>query len=76
LGGRITEEISVDLGLRGKCAVVTGGSRGIGRAIALALAQEGAHVAICARGHAALREAERELLDEAAKSWRTFAMSP
>lgn len=51
----------MDLGLRGKCAVVTGASKGIGRAIALGLAQEGANVAICARGEAALREAEGEL---------------
>jgi 3-oxoacyl-[acyl-carrier protein] reductase len=51
----------MDLGLRGKAAVVTGASRGIGRAIALRLADEGAGVAVCARGEPALREVEAEL---------------
>lgn len=47
----------MDLGLRGKIALVTAASRGLGRAIADALGAEGASLIICARGTAALEEA-------------------
>ncbi|HEX7854777.1 MAG TPA: SDR family NAD(P)-dependent oxidoreductase [Sphingobium sp.] len=54
----------MDLGLTGKRAIVTGGSRGIGKAIARTLLQEGARVAIVARDPAALAEAEKALAQE------------
>lgn len=54
----------MNLGLHGKNAIVTGGSKGIGRSIALILAEEGANVAICARGEEALRATEKELISK------------
>lgn len=46
----------MDLGLKGKAALVGGSSKGIGRAIALGLAREGCNVTVCARDNAALAE--------------------
>ena len=51
----------MQLELKGRNALVAGGSRGIGRSIALAFAAAGANVSICARGAAALAEAGAEL---------------
>lgn len=51
----------MELGLKGKVAMVTGGSRGLGRQIALTLAREGCHVAICARSDERLRQTVEEL---------------
>ena len=53
----------MDLELKGKVAIVTGGSQGIGKAAAMRLAAEGASVVIAARG--------RELLDQVAAEIRT-----
>jgi len=64
----------MDLGLAGKIALVTGASKGIGRAIALDLVREGASVAICARNAAALQEAAEEHASEAHDSGRVLAI--
>ena len=52
----------MDLELKGKVAIVTGGSRGIGKAIGRELAKEGANVALVGRDLAALERRRR--------SWR------
>lgn len=51
----------MDLGLKGKNAIILGGTRGIGRAIADTLAKEGANVAVCARNADQVASAVGEL---------------
>jgi len=51
----------MDLGLKGKCALVTGATQGIGRATALVLAREGAKVALVARGQERLDQTAKEI---------------
>ena len=51
----------MDLGIKGKNALVSGGSHGIGLSTALALAEEGCNVAICAREEGRLEEARKTI---------------
>ncbi len=51
----------MNLGLKGKVAVVTGASRGLGRAIAMGLAAEGCRLVVCARGQEALEAVKEEI---------------
>ena len=68
----------MDLQLRGQKAIVTGGSRGMGKAIARQLAREGCDVAIGARTEAPLRVAAAEIAGETGRmtfrSWSTRSM--
>ena len=59
----------MDLRLKGKVAVVTGGTRGIGRAIAETFADEGANVAICARNAEQVAETVGALQAKGVKAW-------
>jgi 3-oxoacyl-[acyl-carrier protein] reductase len=65
----------MDLGLTGKVAIVTGGSRGLGLAAAKALIAEGAHVVICARGQEQLQKSAKEIQALAASGARVAAVA-
>jgi 3-oxoacyl-[acyl-carrier protein] reductase len=51
----------MDLGIRGKVALVTAASRGLGRGSAEALAEDGARIVLCARNEEALRDTEQAI---------------
>jgi 3-oxoacyl-[acyl-carrier protein] reductase len=59
----------MELSFKGKKVLVCGGSRGIGRSIALAFAANGADVAICARGETSLRTTEAEIKRHGTKAF-------
>jgi 3-oxoacyl-[acyl-carrier protein] reductase len=58
----------MDLGLKGKSAIITGATRGIGRSIAEALAREGVDLGICARNPASVQEAVAALSDNGVRA--------
>ena len=62
----------MDLGLKGRKAIITGGSRGLGRAAAETLAAEGCDIAICSRGADGVEEAKKSL---EAKGVNVFAQA-
>jgi len=64
----------VELGLAGRRAIVTGGSKGLGRAIAAELAAEGAAVAICSRHPIELEATAAELTKQAGGAAAVLAM--
>ena len=65
----------MDLGLTGKVAIVTGGSRGLGLATSKALIAEGAHVVICARGEEQLQKSARQIQAAAASGARVVSVA-
>src|SRR5688572_4900499 len=58
---REEKEFAMELGLRGRVAVISGGSKGIGKAIAKGLAAEGVSIVLMARGKEALAQAAEEI---------------
>jgi len=66
------EDWILDLKLQGKLALITGGSRGIGKAVGMVLAEEGADVALCAREPRSLEAAAREIAQKTGRRVQAF----
>lgn len=62
------ETIKLGQSLQGKVAVVTGAARGIGKAVAVALAKEGVNVGIIARSEEALQQVAKEIESHGVKA--------
>ena len=54
----------MELALNGKRIIITGASKGIGKAVAISMGAEGAHLALCARGKEALEKTDAELKEK------------
>jgi 3-oxoacyl-[acyl-carrier protein] reductase len=63
----------MDFGLRQRVALVTGGSRGIGRAVALALSEYGVDIALCGRTPETLEQAAAEIRARRVRAWPVVA---
>src|SRR5687768_4022162 len=71
--GAIRKGALMDLELKGRVAIVGGGSKGLGRACAQVLAEEGAKVAICSRSKPELDKAAQEMRDTTKTEVLAFA---
>lgn len=63
----------MEFGLKGRVALVTGGGRGIGKAISLALADHGVSVALCGRTQETLEETADEIRGKGVQAWPLVA---
>jgi 3-oxoacyl-[acyl-carrier protein] reductase len=74
-GERFRKEFTVELGLEGKVALVTGGSKGVGRGVADALAAEGCHACICSRNEEEVRRTAGEIEEAGSGGARVLAVA-